>query len=136
MDKLRTIGKLATPSTAGAAGYDLQCQHEVILYPHESAIVSTGVELEIPKGYCALIIGRSGLAFKLDVVAFNGLIDSDYRGEVKVKLFNLGTEYRYFEKGTRIAQLLFLPYKVFELEYPEALNPTERGASGFGSTGA
>lgn len=132
---MNVIGKVATPATMGAAGSDLYSTDDVWIKDGTGAVISTGVKLEIPEGYCALVMGRSGLAFNQDVIAHVGLIDSDYRGEVKVKLFNLSSAPYHVHEGDRVAQLLFLPYRTFELSQVNELGNTARAEGGFGSTG-
>ncbi len=127
---------LPSRATSGAAGYDLYAAADVHLFVGELVAVPTGIAVEIPRSCVGLLVGRSGLAFKHAVtVAHVGTIDSDFRGEIKVLLKAEETGY-YIKRGERIAQLLVLPAGVtgtlFEVE---ELNETERGASGFGSTG-
>lgn len=95
----------------------------------------TGFAMAIPLGYCGLVLGRSGLAFKHGVVAFHiGLIDSDYRGEIAVSLINHGTAHFTIEHGDRIAQLVIAPVSLASCAEGD-LDDTARGAGGFGSTG-
>jgi len=97
--------------------------------------IGVGFALAIPPGYCGLVLGRSGLAFNEDVVAFHiGLIDSDYRGEIAVSLINHGTEPFIIEPGDRIAQLVIAPVSLASCEEGD-LDETTRDAGGFGSTG-
>ena len=96
-----------TIQTTNSAGADLVAQEDYTLPAMGSVVVSTGYVYEIDRP--ALVKGRSGLAFKEDVIAFEGLIDADYRDEVKVKLFNLGMKTKKIKKGDRIAQLVILP---------------------------
>ena len=97
----------------------------------------TGLYIELPEGYEAQVRPRSGLAFKHGVTVLNtpGTIDSDYRGEIRVILINLGEEDFTIEPGDRIAQMVFAPVTKAELEIAAELNETERAAGGFGSTG-
>ncbi|WP_349436906.1 dUTP diphosphatase [Pararhizobium sp. A13] len=127
--------------TAGAAGMDLRAavaaDQPMTLAPGKRALVPTGFIFEIPAGYEAQIRPRSGLAFKHGITCLNtpGTIDSDYRGEVKVLLVNLGDEDFVIERGMRIAQMVIAP--VTQVSVREAPNASEtaRGAGGFGSTG-
>ena len=127
--------------SAGAAGLDLSCAlasgEELILTPGARGLVPTGFSLELPEGFEAQVRPRSGLAFKNGVTVLNspGTIDSDYRGEIKVILVNLGTEDFRLERGMRIAQLVIAPVSHADLELAESLSETARGAGGFGSTG-
>ena len=125
--------------TAGAAGMDLMAAIDtpVTLAPFERAAIPTGLAVAIPLGYEAQIRPRSGLAFRhgLTVVNAPGTIDSDYRGEIKVLLINLGAEPVTIERGTRIAQMVLAPCLQASLDLVEVLDETSRGAGGFGSTG-
>mgnify|MGYP003405120080 FL=1 len=97
--------------------------------------LGVGFAFAIPSGYCGLVLGRSGLAFKSGVAAFHiGLIDSDYRGEIAVSLVNHGTDPFVIEPGDRIAQLVIAPVSLASCEEGD-LDETTRGAGGFGSTG-
>ncbi len=107
------------------------------LAPGARALIPTGFAMELPEGYEAQIRPRSGLAFKHGVTVLNapGTIDSDYRGEVKVLLINLGDEPFRIERGMRIAQLVIQPVSHATLIEADELSTSERGTGGFGSTG-
>jgi dUTP pyrophosphatase len=132
---------LPRAQTDGAAGMDLVAalpeDAPVTLAPRERIAVPTGLELAIPPGYEGQVRPRSGLAFKhgLTVVNAPGTIDSDYRGEVKVLLINLGADPVEIARGERIAQLVIAPVTVADLITVEKLDETTRGIGGFGSTG-
>lgn len=130
---------LPSYQTAGAAGADLcACLTEpLVLAPGQRAIVPTGLSFAIPSGYEIQLRPRSGLAAKHGVTVLNspGTIDSDYRGEVKVILINLGTEDFTIFPGDRIAQMVVAPVEQAEFQVVDALSATERGQGGFGSTG-
>lgn len=130
---------LPTPAykTAGAAGCDVTASEYVILGPGCRCLVSTGLFLEVPEGYECQVRPRSGLATKNGVTVLNspGTIDSDYRGEIKVLLFNTSIDFIRVEVGDRIAQLVFAPVSRVKFEEVEKLNDTERDSGGFGSTG-
>lgn len=128
---------LPSYQTPGSAGMDLCCSEEVALEPLERKLVPTGVRLAIPSGYEAQVRPRSGLALRHGVSMVNspGTIDSDYRGEIKVLLINLGREAVRFGKGERVAQLVVCPVVKAELKVVEELDGTERGEGGFGSAG-
>jgi dUTP pyrophosphatase len=127
-------GPLPDYATAGAAGADLRASEALTLAPGERAAVPTGLSLEIPPGHVGLVWPRSGLAVRSGIDTLAGVIDSDYRGEVKVVLVNHGREPVAIAKGDRIAQLLVQP--VARATFTRAtLAPTSRGAGGFGSTG-
>lgn len=119
----------------GAAGFDLVTTKDVLVPARSSAIVDTGVRLALPPGHYGRIAGRSSLAFKHDVTAFEGTIDEDYRGPVKVKLFNQSDNDFEATALTRIAQLIVQPVVAPQLDVVATLVDTERGAGGFGSTG-
>jgi len=132
--KLVENAKLPERKREGDAGLDLYCIEDVEILPNEIKLVSTGIAIEIPKGYFGLIKDRSGLASKgLHVLA--GVVDENYRGEVKVVMINLGKEKIKLEKFSRIAQLIIIPYAKVEVEEVEGLSETERGEKGFGSSG-
>lgn len=126
--------------TAGAAGADI-CAYlpdETITIPKGSfALVPTGLFFEIPEGYEVQIRPRSGLAAKNGVTVLNtpGTIDSDYRGEVKVILINLGEKDFTINNGDRIAQMVVAPVTTADFTFAENLSDTDRGSGGMGSTG-
>ncbi len=127
--------------TAGAAGMDLRAAvggaAPLVLSPGQRALVPTGFVFEIPAGYEAQVRPRSGLAFKHGITCLNtpGTIDSDYRGEVKVLLVNLGEADFAIERGMRIAQMVIAPVVQARVCEVAEAGATERGAGGFGSTG-
>jgi dUTP pyrophosphatase len=124
-------------ATPGSAGCDLIASEEVTLAPGKWAAVNTGLYLEIPRGYVALVCPRSGLALKNAVSVLNapGIIDSDYRGEIKVILVNHDSLRYTVKKGDRIAQLVFTPVVQVQMKNADQLTSTDRGEGGFGSTG-
>lgn len=127
--------------SAGAAGLDLTCalgaDEPLELAPGDRALVPSGYCVELPSGFEAQVRPRSGLAFKHGVTVLNspGTIDSDYRGEIKVLLVNLGKEPFAVERGARIAQLVVARVAHVGIETVATLSETARGAGGFGSTG-
>jgi dUTP pyrophosphatase len=127
--------------SAGAAGMDLRAavpeDRPVLILPGKRALVPTGLILEIPEGFEGQVRPRSGLALNHGVTCLNtpGTIDSDYRGEVKVILANLGSEPFEIRRGERIAQLVPAPVLMAEFREVEMLSETSRGTGGFGSTG-
>lgn len=125
-------------ATPGASGVDLRSVETVTVQPGSWGFVGTGLHLEIPQGYEAQVRSRSGLALKKGVMVLNtpGTIDSDYRGEVRVILMNLGHEPFHVEPGDRIAQMVFCPVTKVEWEETDRLSSTVREAGGFGSTGS
>jgi dUTP pyrophosphatase len=121
----------------GDAGLDLSACEGVTLRPGERAVVGTGLAVEIPDGYAGFVQPRSGLAARhgIGVVNSPGLIDSGYRGEIRVVLLNTDTEHDFeVEPGMRIAQLVIAPVPAVRLVEVEALVATERGERGFGSS--
>ena len=125
--------------TAGSAGMDIRAwlEEPVILQPGERALIPTGLYMEFDAGYEVQLRARSGLAVKHGIGLVNGVgtIDSDYRGEIKVALINLGQEAFAVNNGERIAQMVISPVVQAEIEPAEMLTKTERGSGGFGSTG-
>jgi dUTP pyrophosphatase len=127
--------------SAHAAGFDLLAavpeDGSITLDPSDRVLVPTGLVFELPQGYEAQIRPRSGLALKHGVTVLNspGTIDADYRGEVKVLLINLGNAPFLVQRGDRIAQAVIGPVAQAEIAEADALNETDRGAGGFGSTG-
>ncbi|AFX99142.1 dUTP diphosphatase family protein [Candidatus Endolissoclinum faulkneri L2] len=125
--------------TSGSAGMDLHAAilTSLSLPPTERAVIATGLSIALPKGYEGQIRGRSGLALHCGIACYNapGTIDSDYRGEIKVMLINLGKKTVNFERGDRIAQLVISPVIKVAWEEVYALEDSERGTGSFGSTG-
>lgn len=126
-------------ATAGSAGLDIRAwlPEPVTLKPLERNLIATGIFLQIPDGYEAQVRPRSGLAVQKGITCLNtpGTIDSDYRGEVKVLLINLGHEPVTIASGERIAQMVFAPVTRVEWEETKILEESVRGAGGFGHTG-
>jgi dUTP pyrophosphatase len=124
-------------ATEGAAGMDVVAAEELVLAPGARAAVATGFAIAIPAGYEVQVRPRSGLALKHGVTCLNtpGTIDSDYRGEVKVILANLGSNPFTIARGDRIAQLVPAAVQRATLAEVDSLDDTARGAGGFGSTG-
>lgn len=128
--------------TRDAAGMDLRAavpeDEPLVLRPGDRFAVPTGLTMAIPRGYEGQVRPRSGLAIKSGVTTLNspGTIDADYRGEVRVILINHGAEDFTIRRGDRIAQLLISPVEQAVWEEVESLDATDRGAGGFGSTGA
>lgn len=123
--------------TKGAAGFDLHAIKEYLIMPHKSALVETGLAMEIEEGYELQIRPRSGLALKHQISVLNtpGTIDSDYRGEIKVLLINFGNEPFHVKPGDRIAQAVVSRVIQASFIESETLSNTDRGSGGFGSTG-
>jgi dUTP pyrophosphatase len=137
--RLRDGATLPARAYAGDAGLDLTTCERVELAPGERAVVPTGIAVAIPEGYAGFVQPRSGLAAREGITIVNapGLIDSGYRGEIRVVLLNTdGRETFVAEPGERIAQLVVLPVPGFELVEVSELPASERGARGFGSSRA
>lgn len=124
-------------ATSGAAGMDVVSAEDLTLPSMGRHAVATGLALAIPEGYEVQVRPRSGLALKHGITLPNtpGTIDSDYRGELKVILLNLGTEAFEIKRGDRIAQLILAPVQIGRMVEVDELDETVRGANGFGSTG-
>ena len=125
--------------TSGSSGMDLSANidNNINIEPGETAVIPTGLALSIPNGFEVQIRPRSGLAAKKNISVLNtpGTIDSDYRGEIKVILINLGKDSFKVEKGLRIAQMVVSPVVQAQLTEVNDLSDTVRGKGGFGSTG-
>ena len=119
----------------GDAGFDLRASEEMVISAGGRVMAPTGLRLAIPTGHVGLVWDRSGLAARHGIHCLAGVIDSGYRGEVKVVLQNLGGEEFTVERGMRIAQLLIQPVVSAELLRVESLEDSVRGEGGFGSTG-
>jgi dUTP pyrophosphatase len=128
---------LPARATEHAAGLDVVAAEDITLAQGQRHAVATGFAIAIPEGYEVLVRPRSGLALKHGITCLNtpGTIDSDYRGEVKVILANLGSEPFEVRRGERIAQLVPAPVLASSFREVEALGETSRGVGGFGSTG-
>ena len=138
---LSPLAKKPCYQTPGSAGMDLSAaiEQEVVLRRGETRLIPTGIAISLPDAGCvALIYARSGLAIKHGVTMANcvGVIDSDYRGEIKVGVINLGSEDYTICPGERIAQMVFAPVLTAQLCEADSLGETQRGSGGFGSTGA
>ena len=127
------------PASGGSAGLDLRAaiDERWTLEPGERRLVPTGFSIELPPGWEGQVRPRSGLALRHGITLLNspGTVDSDYRGEVRVILANLGQDPFVVERGDRIAQLVVAAVAEVTVEEVEELDPTHRGAGGFGSTG-
>ena len=131
--RLTETSTTPTKANSSDAGFDLYSDEDVIIKAGESVLVSTGVAMAIPENHAGLIWDRSSMGVK-GIHRFAGVVDSGYRGEVKVCLFNTGEDYKIV-RGDRIAQILIQPVPNIELIEVEDLNDTERGIGGFGSSG-
>jgi len=132
--RIHPAAKLPARGTIQSAGADLSCLEAFTLGPGERKLVPTGLAVEIPPGWYGRVAPRSGLAANHGVDMLAGVIDSDYRSEVKVLLINFGAEPVSFDAGERIAQLIIERAAVCDYIWADELSDTERGG-GFGSTG-
>ncbi len=131
--------EMVKQATVGSAGVDLLAaiDTEIVVKPMERVLIATGIALEMQIGIEAQIRPRSGLAYKHGITVLNtpGTIDSDYRGEIKVLLINLGQEDYKILRGDRIAQMIFAEYLIPDIGVVSGLKKSARGDGGFGSTG-
>ncbi len=137
--KLQPDAKIPTYGTDFSAGADLYLLADapIEIKPGETVMIHTGIAMEIPEGYGGFVFARSGLASKKGIAPANkvGVIDSDYRGEIMVPLHNSSAVPVTLDVGERVAQMVFLPYAAGVFVENEVLSDTERGVSGFGSSG-
>lgn len=132
---LSSNGQLPTLATKGSAGYDLYAAVDGIVAARNRLLVPTDIAVEIPMDSYGAIASRSSLALKHGIVAFPGVIDSDYRGNIGIILMNHSDEPFYFHKHDRIAQLILNPIRKPKIVQVEKLQETKRGTGGFGSSG-
>ncbi|MGN0612004.1 MAG: dUTP diphosphatase [Ruminiclostridium sp.] len=137
--KLNDKAKLPERATELSAGADIYAciDNDITLNPGERKLIATGFALAVPAGYGGFVFPRSGLSSKHGVSLSNcvGVIDSDYRGELKVPMIHHGTEPYVIKNGERIAQLVIMPIDTSEFVFCDELDDTQRGEGGFGSTG-
>ncbi len=138
--KLNENAKIPTYGTEYSAGADIYALIEdgkITIAPGETKMINTGLAFAIPEGLVGLVVARSSLGTKRGLAPANkvGVIDSDYRGEVRVVLHNHRSEIQTVENGERIAQMLFIPYYAADFKVVDELDATVRGVGGFGSTG-
>ncbi|HTH93400.1 MAG TPA: dUTP diphosphatase [Candidatus Paceibacterota bacterium] len=120
---------------AGDAGFDLYAKEDTVLMPGKYAGIATGVALEIEEGYVGLIWDKSGLAIKNGLKTLGGVVDAGYRGEIVVGMINLSDTPYTFEAGHKVAQMIIQKFETASFELVENLSETERGDTGFGSSG-
>ena len=136
---LNDLAKIPTQADAGSAGYDLYAATDcdIQIPPHTNVMIGTGIAMAIPIGYFGGIYARSGIASKRSLRPANctGVIDSTYRGEIKVALHNDSPETKTVQAGERIAQLVIHKHEIANFEEVDELDETERGVGGFGSSG-
>lgn len=136
-EKLHPDAAIPFQATADSAGSDLCAIEECYILPGACRLVKTGLKMAIPQGCAGMVCSRSGLALKKQVFVLNapGIVDSDYRGDVGVILYNAGTDPFDINVGDRVAQLLIVKVEPVYYESVVGIDDTERGAGGFGSTG-
>lgn len=133
---LNDQAKIPHRATENAAGYDVYSSIDILIYPQERQLIKTGISIAIPSGFYGRLAPRSGLALKNGIDTLAGVIDSDYRGELGVILYNTDKENPFHIKiGDRICQLIIEKYYTFQIQETESLEDSERGTGGFGSTG-
>ena len=130
-----STGKQPYKAYVDSAGFDLYADETVLVLPQNRTLVSIGLRMQIPLGYCGKIYPRSGLADKHGIVAFNGTSDSGFLGVVKVLLFNFSTEEYTVQKGTRIAQMIFSKSENVVFNFDTLDSSSNRNTQGFGSSG-
>lgn len=137
LDEKAIIPTYGTEYSAGADLYAL-LDEDLEIKPGETVMIKTGLAMAIPTGYAGLIYARSSLGSKKGLAPANkvGVVDSDYRGEIKVPLFNQSKETQIIAKNERIAQIIFTPYLKVNFQETDELDDTTRGTGGFGSTNA
>lgn len=133
--KLDSGAKIPTRAHSTDAGLDLYSTEDVTIFPGNSHTFGTGVHILFDSGTYGKVESKSGLNIKDGIVSCGGVIDEGYTGEIKVKLYNLGTKSYRFSSGDKIAQLIIMPYVTPKMELVSGLEETERGENGFGSTG-
>lgn len=132
--RLSSQATLPAQMKEGDAGFDLACLEDFSLKPQERMLISTGLAIALPTGFVGIIKDRSGMAFKHGLTVQAGVIDSNYRGEIKVLVHNKNTETISFSAGERIAQLLIIRHESPVIEEVSSLDQTVRGTQGFGSS--
>ena len=135
VQRLNSGAIIPTKANLSDAGWDLYAAEDAIIDPSARELISTGVAIAVPEGFVGLIWDRSSMAAKRGVHRFAGVIDSGYRGEIKVCLWNASDRYCVVNRGERIAQILFQQVPPFTLTEVFSLDDTDRGRGGFGSSG-
>lgn len=126
-----------TRETTGSAGIDLRVTQDTKLLPGETKMANSGLAVALPDGHVGYVMPRSGMGHKRGLVLGNtvGVIDPDYRGEIKMSLWNRSNEVIFLDAGDRVAQLVVQPISLVDIELVDDIGDTERGSGGFGSTG-
>jgi dUTP pyrophosphatase len=132
--KLCPEAKLPIYANPGDAGMDIYSCEDLVIKPKHRVLVKTGISMEFPKGYVALVWDKSGIA-KKGVTVLAGVGDAGYRGEYKIVLLNIGSQDYFVKKGEKIAQILIQKVEVPQIEEVKELSDSKRGTGGFGSSG-
>ena len=137
IQKLSETAIIPTCGSDFAAGYDMYADGDFEIAPGQTVFVGTGIAMAIPEGYAGLLFPRSGIASKRGLRLANcvGVIDADYRGEIKAAIHSDSTKWQTIARGERVAQLVLVPFLSCEFDAVKTLSETKRGAGGFGSTG-
>lgn len=137
LKKVRRTAIAPVRGSEQAAGYDLHADRDVEIPPHETVMIKSGLSMEIPDGFFGMVCSRSGLSTKYGLRLANcvGIIDSDYRGEICMPIYNDSGVTRYIKEGDRVAQILLVPYIAADFTLKDDLSETGRGKNGLGSTG-
>ncbi|MGW8184671.1 MAG: dUTP diphosphatase [Candidatus Moraniibacteriota bacterium] len=133
--KINPEAKIPIYAIKNDAGMELYSVQDLIVEPGKILTCETGITMAIPVGYVGLIWDKSGVAFKGGIKTMGGVIDSSYRGEIKIILINLSDKVYVINKGDKVAQMLIQKVESPDIEEVEVLDDTERGEGGFGSTG-
>jgi len=133
--RLTETAKLPTRGSREAAGLDLYADASVSIMPHCNNLVSTGISVIVPTGYYGRIAPRSGISVKTGLMVNAGVIDSDYRGEIKIVFQNPTEKYVDVKAGEKVAQLVIEKIALLDVKEVDSLDDTTRGSNGFGSTG-
>lgn len=134
--KLDLEGQKPKVGSASAAGADLRIPSDLNLAPGQRVLVDSGLSMAIPEGYFGLVVPRSSTGVKGLVISNTvGIIDSDYRGNIKLSMYNASGDWMFLDAFERVAQIIIVPHLAINFEYVSSLDETERGSGGFGSTG-
>ncbi len=132
--KLNSDAKIPTYANLGDAGMDIYSCEDLVIKPKHRALVKTGISMEFPKGYVALVWDKSGIA-KKGLIKIGGVIDPTYRGEYMIMMHNISSKDYIVKKGEKIAQILIQKVEVSKIEEVKELSDSKRGAGSFGSSG-
>jgi dUTP pyrophosphatase len=133
--KLHPDARIPTYAHVGDAGFDLYIPETHTIHPHERHSIPVGLAIEIPHGYVGLLLDKSGLSHKHGIKSFGGVIDSGFRGEIRVGLMNVSDQSYTFTKGDKIIQMLIMPVVQADIIETDELSDSDRGTGGFGSSG-